>query len=798
MTRRLDPAEERQALALLEASLDDSVGDPGAFIRNSASTDRSVRERALKLLAASGEASGSLQTGGAARLADDDDADEPVPERIGDYRIDKLLGRGGMGAVYRASRADADFDHQVAIKVVRPGILNKSLTDRFRRERQILAALHHPHIAQLYDGGETAEGAPFIVMELVNGISLSRWLTSDDPPLAARLTIMDQICAAVEFAHQNLIVHRDLTPGNVLVTPDTGARLIDFGIARLHETDIPAQPLSGLSALSLTPGFAAPERRAGGAVTTLSDIYSLGKILAILIAPFDEPELQAIAAKAAADVPESRYPAAATLAADISRYREGHAIAAYRTDKRYRLSKYGARNRLPVALASLAALMLVVGLVLVTSAWREAAIARDNAEQRFDDVRELSNFLLFDLYDELEDVPGTTKALNDIADRARLYLDTLSRSQGADHGVRLEAALAYKRLSDVLGTPIAANLGRREEAGETLGLAIAQLRALHAETPQDEAIAQGLAEALYSQAVFAYIALDDNELAHDAGGESAALYWQLAKKFDAQKYAALALDAEIEAAIPLAWIGRGEDAVVMLKGTLSKLEKHLQQYGRNADNLGLLARTLSNLSETAGRVADANNADYSEALGYADRAIGAYRQYISASTKPDGPRRSMAIALFKRALILYSMEAQEERALRDLDEAETIIAGLAARDTKDSGLASTLASIREQKAITLAYAGRGAEGLALARQSRSDKRAALALEPDDPGRLRDYAANLLIMAEVADIAGRTTEACASYKESRDVYARIEAARALSDYDRDYVKAGLADAIVRTC
>lgn len=797
MTRRLDPAQERSALALLEAALDNGAGDPASFIRNHGEAERAVRERALRLFGASGEGSASLQTGGAARLGDEADTDDPIPERIGDYRIEELLGRGGMGAVYAASRADADFDHRVAIKVVRPGILNDRLIDRFRRERQILAGLRHPHIAQLYDGGETADGAPFIVMELVDGISLSRWLNDQHPPLAARLSIMEQICAAVEFAHQNLIVHRDLTPGNVLVTPDNGAKLIDFGIARLHETDSPAQPHSGLTALSLTPGFAAPERRAGGAVTTLSDIYSLGKILANLIKPFDDPELQAIAEKAAAEMPENRYPAAATLAGDIRRYRAGHAIAAYRNDGRYRLGKYVARNRLPVALASLAALVMVVGLVMVTTAWREAAIARDDAEQRFDDVRELSNFLLFDLYDELEDVPGTTKALNDIADRARLYLDALSRSEGADSGVRLEAALAYKRLSDVLGTPIGANLGRREEAGETLILAIAQLRSLHEEAPQDEAITQGLAEALYSQAVFAYIALDDNELAHNSGGESATLYWQLAKTVDAQKYAPLAIDAEIEAAIPLAWIGRGDEAVASLEKTLAKLEKHVQQYGRSTENLGLMARTLSNLSETAGRVADTKDAGYREALGYGDRAIAAYRQYAAASDKPDGPRRSMAISLFKRALLLYSME-DDSRALRDLDEAETIISGLIRRDPEDKGLASTLNSIQEQKAITLAYAGRSTEGLALARQSSAAKRAELALEPEDIGRLREYASNLLIVAEVAEIAERPVEACAVYRESRSIYARIEKAGNLSEYDRDYVKAGLADAIVRTC
>ncbi len=797
MSAQLSAAEERQALALLEEALEQGASNPADYIRKTGEADRAVRTRALRLLEASTASSASLQTGGAAGLSEVTLDDEPMPERIGAFQIEELLGRGGMGAVYKGSRADADFDHQVAIKVVRPGIVTDRLAERFRRERQILAGLRHPHIAQLYDGGETPDGAPFIVMELVDGISLGRWLAKEEPPLEQRLTIMRQICAAVEFAHQNLIVHRDLTPGNVLVTSEGAAKLIDFGIARFEESDSPAQPQSTITALSLTPGFAAPERRSGGAVTTLSDIYSLGKILAIMIKPFDAPELQAIADKAAAEAPEDRYPSAAVLADDLRRHRDGYAVAAYSLERGYRLRKYVQRNLVPVALASFAALILVVGLLLVTNAYREASVQRDNAEQRFNEVRALSNFLLFDLYDELEDTPGTTKALNDIADRARIYLDALSRSEGADQGVRLEAAMAYKRLSDVLGTPIAANLGRRDEAGETLGLAIAQLEELHTQAPQDEAITRGLAEAYYSQAVFAFIALDDNELAHEAGGKSAALYWELAEDFDAQTYGAKAIDAEIEAAIPLAWIGRGDEGVAMLAQTLAKMEAHLAQYGRSADNLGLLARTLSNLSETAGRAADAGNEDYTQALTYADRSIATYRDYIAASEKAEGPRRSMAVALFKRSLLLYSME-EEPRALVDLDEAEAIFSDMAARDPEDKGLVRNLASVREQKAITLAYAGRASEAMALARQSQASKRAELALSPDDPGRLREYASNVLIVAEVAEIAGMKSDACKYYREASDVYALIEAKDALSDYDRDYVKTGLAESISRTC
>lgn len=797
MTGRLSPSEEQLALLLLEEALAADGPDPASFIAAQKGYDRSVRERATRLLASADVSVSNLRTGGAAEALGQEEADAPLPASVGDFQIIELLGRGGMGAVYRAQRASADFDHQVAIKVIKPGLVTPGLLERFRRERQILAQLRHPHIAQLFDGGETADGAPYIVMELIDGMSLSRFLRREQPDLETRLSLMAQICDAVEFAHQNLIVHRDLTPGNVLVDARGDAKLIDFGIARPHGPAGEPQVQSALSGLTLTPGYAAPERKAGAPVTTLSDVYSLGQILGLLTEDFDEPELEAIARKAANENPDQRYDGAGALGRDIARFGAGHAVAAYSGARFYRIGKYVRRNRLPVALAAVLVMLMVGGTALLTDAYRDAARERDNAEQRFDEVRSLANFLLFDLYDELEDVPGTTKALNDIADHAKEYLGILSASDTTNVEVRLDAALAYKRLSDVLGTPIAANLGRREEAGETLDQAILELRALHAAYPEDEAITKGLAEALYSQAVFAFISLDDNLLAHESAAQSARLYWQLAKAGDAETYAAQALDAEVEAATPLAWVDRGGEAVDLFRRTLVKLERHLAEYGRSASNVGLLARTQSAMSETMGRLADAEGGDYEEALSTADQAIASYREYVRKSERPDGARRSMAVALYKRSLLLYSMD-RLDRALADLEEAEEIVAAQAEIDPEDAGLKRSLAVFREQKAMTLAHSGKAAEALELVLRSMQIKRAASEQEPDNPGLLRDYAANLLLVAEVAEVGGRKQAACSYNRLAKQTYARFARRNELSDYDREVVTADLPEAIERLC
>jgi serine/threonine protein kinase len=199
-----------------------------------------------------------------------------IGQRIGVYLILEGIGYGGMGDVYRAVRADGQYDKQVAIKLVRVGLDAPTLLERFREERQILASLDHPNIARLYDGGTTEDGVPYLVMELIEGTPIDRYCDEHDLGISERLLLFTQVCAAVQYAHQRLVIHRDIKPGNILVTAEGVPKLLDFGIAKILD---PSGETPTTLARPMTPEYASPEQIRGEPITTATDIYSLGVVL---------------------------------------------------------------------------------------------------------------------------------------------------------------------------------------------------------------------------------------------------------------------------------------------------------------------------------------------------------------------------------------------------------------------------------------------------------------------------------------------------------------------------------------
>ena len=210
-------------------------------------------------------------------------------KQFGSYKIVREIGRGGMGAVYLARRNDGEFDQQVALKIVRQTIVDKESENRFRRERQILAALNHPNIAKLLDGGVSEAGEPFLVMEYIVGKPFLEYAEANELSIAERLRLFLKVGAAVAFAHQNLIVHRDIKPSNILVTNDGEPKLLDFGLAKVLDFEADAAQ-TATAFRAMTPAYASPEQMRGETVTTASDIYSLGIVLYELLTgtrPFD-------------------------------------------------------------------------------------------------------------------------------------------------------------------------------------------------------------------------------------------------------------------------------------------------------------------------------------------------------------------------------------------------------------------------------------------------------------------------------------------------------------------------------
>lgn len=512
---------EREALELLEALLEAEPEDPDGWLAERTSERPELHARVRKL--ASVTLTPSLQTGGATRLV----GETNPPERLGGYRIGERIGSGGMGSVFLATRDRGDFDHLTAIKIIKPGLLSQRLVERFQRERQMLARLRHPNIAQLFDGGETEDGAPYIVMEYVEGRPLLRWAEESGASRAERTDKLLQACAAVAFAHANLIVHRDITPSNILVTGTGVAKLIDFGIAR------PAAPVSApasneessLQTLSLTPGFAAPERLTGAEPTTAADIYSLGRIadhLLLALSPQDR-ELAAIVAKASAPKPQDRYATVDQLAADLAAWRDRRPVAAFAGGGGYAFGKFIARHRL-AAFASVAATLLLLAAFAATGvAWLRAESAREAEARRFEDVRALASYLLFDLNDQLRGVPGNTTARADLAEKAQTYLDTLSSTPGADRALRLETALGLIRLAEIQDSPLDRNLGLTEAAQDNLARArrmLAELGAQYGDAPEI-AVAEARIEAIATLVAFYEDTDADQSLAHLEHGKAA-------------------------------------------------------------------------------------------------------------------------------------------------------------------------------------------------------------------------------------------------------------------------------------
>ena len=399
--------------------------------------DKPVTERPAFIVAACGE-NEALRLEVEAMLDGDAAADGPLdrPLPITDLKIDALpaalttgqvigpwrilseLGRGGMGIVYLAERADGTYEQKVALKVIRGGIFAADMEPHFVRERQILGRLQHPNIARLIDAGATGDGLPFLVMELVHGNPITTWSRNNKRNLNERLQLMLQVCDALQHAHRNLVVHRDLKPGNILVTDDGDVRLLDFGVARLLSgPDGDRQMLTRAGFIHMTPVYAAPEQIGGDAITTATDIFSLGAVLYELLTdcqprnsvsgsavemlqtleqaispPSKAPDLSAnqrarlqgdldaIVCKATAPDPARRYNSVGDMAEDIRRYLSHEPVMARPESIAYRVGKFVRRRRIGVA--AMTALVIAIGSGIATTVWQadEAAAQARKAE----------------------------------------------------------------------------------------------------------------------------------------------------------------------------------------------------------------------------------------------------------------------------------------------------------------------------------------------------------------------------------------------------------------------------------
>ncbi len=490
---------------------DDALAQPAparaGFVLQAA-VDAQVRSEVLSLLAHhddAGDADPFLAEGAAAALLA---PPSRLGQRFGPWKLLRLLGSGGMGEVFEVERADGQFEGRAALKLLKRGMDSQAVLARFALERQALARLNHPHIARLFDAGQSDDGLPYFVMELVEGVAIDEAAAA--LPMAQRLQLFLQLTDAVAYAHKQLLVHRDLKPANVLVTPQGQLKLLDFGIAKALD---PLEGGAADGALQLTqagqrpytPAYASPEQVRGEPVSTATDVYSLGVLLFNLVtgqrpygraattpaetarAVLEEPaqrasqcvrlpaDLDNVLAKALRKELDERYASVDALAADLRAWLAGFPVSARRPAWHYLAAKFVRRHRIGVGLAG-TGLCAIVGLSVL------ALLSAAQARASLSEARRLAGTMVFDVNDALQQ--GALEGRRALVKTASEFFDAQLRDGERSAAALLVSAQAAARLAEIEGHTGNANLGDLAAANRRFAQALALYRQVPRDSPQ--------------------------------------------------------------------------------------------------------------------------------------------------------------------------------------------------------------------------------------------------------------------------------------------------------------------------
>ncbi len=543
---------------LFQQALQMPAGERQAFIEAATAADESLRKEVHTLLSSHDAATDFLNNpprAAAAEVTELHDRASRVGDHIGPYKVLRRIGRGGTGSVYLAVRDDDEFQRRVAIKLVRRGMATADILRRFRSERQILASIDHPYIAHLLDGGSTDDGVPYFVMEYIEGEPINVYCDRNRLSIEERLALFCQVCSAVQVAHQNLVVHRDIKPGNILVSAAGVPKLLDFGIAKLLNPELSAavDDPTLLELRVMTPEYASPEQMRGGAITTASDVYSLGILLYELLAgrrpyqldnlPMPDMELvvctthpsrpsdavsqpdvarvsegsvpidAATVAQARGEAPERlrralagdldnivlmalrkepnrRYSSVEHFADDIQRHLKGLPVTARADTLGYRVGKFVGRHRLGVAVGITAVLFgLALATTIVVQAGQVAA-ERDRAQRAAERATAVSDFLQ-EIMASADPIEGMGRDVT-VIESVEAAVPRIGST--FDNQPHLQAAVRH-----TIGTTFL-RLGRLEEAEEQLRLALAIRREMNGAANLDVAATlNSLGEVLYDR-----------------------------------------------------------------------------------------------------------------------------------------------------------------------------------------------------------------------------------------------------------------------------------------------------------
>jgi eukaryotic-like serine/threonine-protein kinase len=521
---KMNSEKWQQIKSAFNEAIELDSAEQNKFLQN---VDEEIRAEVLKLIEAEKENNFAEPVANLSNLWQEESAETYLDKEISGYTIVREIGHGGMGIVFEAVRQKDDFSQTVALKLLKKGMDSDAMLRRFSHERQILASLEHPNIARLLDGGRSSEGTPFFAMEFVKGQPIDEFCEEKKLSITQRLRLFLQVCNAVSFAHSRLVVHRDLKPSNILVTADGTVKLLDFGIAKIlsKEENLQTQTVTQLG--MMTPKYASPEQISGQIVSTSSDIYSLGLILYELltgVSAYDFPnnrpdeiakiicesepvrpssvvsgqwsvvkntaenkiatrgeskirnsqsairnlkgDLDTIILKSLQKLPVRRYASVEQFANDIERHLEGLPVIARPDTFSYRLEKFVSRNRGYIMTGTLLFLTLIAGIAATSWQAYRAEKQRKLAEERFNQVRELANNIVFRYYDEAEKLPNSTPIREMFVKDSLVYFDNLAQDANADDALKSELGKAFLRIAKVQGRPSSPNLGQTAEAIE--------------------------------------------------------------------------------------------------------------------------------------------------------------------------------------------------------------------------------------------------------------------------------------------------------------------------------------------
>jgi non-specific serine/threonine protein kinase/serine/threonine-protein kinase len=696
-----------------------------------------------------------------------------------------------MGVVWEAQRADQEYEQRVAIKLLPAGLLSAADVARFREERQILARLNHPCIARLLDGGTTEDGSPYLVMEYIEGERLDDWVARRRPALPEKLSLFLAVLGAVEYAHRRLVIHRDVKPANILLSAEGAVKLLDFGIARLVDTDASARADVTGALRRLTPEYASPEQVRGDTATTASDIYSLGVVLFRLVTgerPYscdpedslamlravceEEPrlpsavaalpklrgEMDAIILQCLRKNPDERYPAVRSLADDIAAWLDGRPVAAHHPPWWRRSLRYVRRHKTQSAAAA-----AVVGSILAGTAislWyaRQAETHRQRAEARFNQVRRLAGSVVFEMHDAIADLPGSTRARQVLVERALQYLKDLEAAANGNPDLQLEIAGAYARLGEVQG-----NLGRTH-LGDTQAAIASEVKArmLAREAlrsnPKNSAAARILAQA-DERLVRLGTWQGDTRGIEGLCWEAAAILRNEAARDPGEpglRAKALSVAADCR--------GMNANWAAALPDRRSAVDAYREALARDPGNSQLSARLA---------VAHRDLAQCWQETGNLPAALASYRQaqlldLARAAAAPGaiGPQASLSFDLVEAGWVEHLLGRHRE-AIADYERSLAIQERLATTDPDDVWMRVEAAKLLNTAAPAYEAAGRRAKAVEVLRDAAVRLETAMAQDPANEDTRGHVGWVWLNLGDVYSRAGKWSEAASSYQRAID-------------------------------